>query len=60
MRARVEAAILEGKGETEAAFKKLVEIEGLIAAMPDEARRKISLRFHRRWIAELQVEHVHS
>jgi hypothetical protein len=60
MRSRAEAAILEAKGDTEGALKKLFEIESIIAAVPDEARREISLRFHRRWIAELQTEPVRS
>ena len=60
MRSRVEADILEGKGDTEGVLKKLFEIESMISAMPGDARREITLRFHRRWIAELQVEPVHS
>lgn len=58
MRARAEAAILEAKGNTESALRKLFEIETMISAMPDKARREITLRFHRRWIEELQAEPI--
>jgi hypothetical protein len=56
MRSRIEAAILEAKGDAKGALKKLFEIESTITRVPDEARREITLRFHRRWIAELQTE----
>ena len=58
MRSRAEAAILEAKGDIEGALRKLFEIENMISAVPDEARREITLRFHRRWIAELQAEPI--
>ena len=58
MRSRAEAAIMEAKGDTAQALEKLFQIERMIAAIPDEGRREISLRFHRRWIAELQTESV--
>jgi hypothetical protein len=58
MRSRAEAAILEAKGDTDGALRKLFEIETMISAMPDEARREITLRFHRRWIADLQAQPI--
>jgi hypothetical protein len=58
MRARAEAAILEAKGDTESALKKLFEIETMICATADKARREITLRFHRRWIEELLAEPI--
>lgn len=56
LRCRAEAAISEAKGDTEGALKKLKEVERMMESMPDQEMREISLRFHRRWITELQAE----
>ena len=51
LRPRVDAAILEAKGDVKGARKKLDEVETLIAANPNQALREISLRGVRRWKA---------
>jgi hypothetical protein len=58
MRLRGEAAILEAKGDTSGALKKLDEIETMILAVPNQAVREISLRGLRRWKSELQPQTV--
>jgi len=54
MRLRCEAAILEAKGNTGGALKKIDEIEKMILAVPNQALREISLRGLHRWKGELQ------
>jgi hypothetical protein len=54
MRLRGEAAILEAKGDTTGAVKKIDQIETMMLAVPNQALREISLRGLRRWKAELQ------
>jgi len=54
MRLRGQAAILETKGDTSGALKKLDEIEDMILAVPNQAVREISLLGLRRWKSELQ------
>jgi hypothetical protein len=53
IRPRGEAAILEAKGDTAGALKKLSEIEKMVLAVPNQALREMSLRGVRRWKAEL-------
>ena len=52
-RPRVEAAILEGQGDTAGALGKLAEVEKLLRAAPNQAHREISLRYLERWRSEL-------
>jgi hypothetical protein len=56
LRLRVEAAILEARGEVEAASRKLDEYEAAILALalPSEAQRDMLLLSLRRWQAELR------
>jgi hypothetical protein len=54
LRPRGEAAILEAKGDTAGALKKLDEVEKMILAFPNQAIREISLHGLRRWKSELQ------
>jgi hypothetical protein len=56
LRSRVEAAILEAKGDIEGALTKLDETEGMILAEPSGTRTKISLQFVRRWKSELWTQ----
>ncbi|HEY4675770.1 MAG TPA: M50 family metallopeptidase [Candidatus Angelobacter sp.] len=53
LRPRAEAAILEAKGDLEAARGKLDEVEKLISASPNQALREMSLPNLKRWKAEL-------
>jgi hypothetical protein len=55
LRCRAEAAISEAKGDIEGALAKLKEVENMMQSMPNQGMREISLRFHRRWIAELET-----
>jgi len=55
LRTRVDAAILEARGDIEGALKKLDEIEKMIRAVPNQALREISMRNLNRWKSELQM-----
>jgi hypothetical protein len=52
-KSRVEAAVLEAKGDVEGARCKLDETETAILTMPQNPQREIHLRFLRRWKSEL-------
>lgn len=56
LKTRAEAAILQTQGNIPAALAKLDEAEKMMRASTTEARREMSLRFLRRWQAELQEE----
>ncbi len=58
LRLRVEAAILEARGDFDGALKKLEEVEMLFLGIPDEALREINVRFLRRWRTELFAARV--
>ena len=53
LRPRVEAAILEARGDFDGALKKLEEVELLFLGIPDEGMREVNMRFLRRWRTEL-------
>jgi hypothetical protein len=53
LRERVEAAILESRGDPGGAIRKLDEVEALVSTVPNEAQRESMLRLHRRWKAEV-------
>ena len=53
LRLRVEAAILEARGDAGGAARKLAEIEALLAEHPDHRQRDWVLRLLHRWQAEL-------
>ena len=55
LRSRIEAAVLEARGDTEGAARKLDEQERDILALPDQAQRTILLRGVRRWKDDLHV-----
>jgi hypothetical protein len=55
LRSRVEAAVLEARGDTDGAARKLDEHERDILALPDQAQRTILLRGVRRWKDDLHV-----
>jgi hypothetical protein len=48
-----EAAILEGKGDSEGARRRLDDVEKLIRSRPALPGRDVSLRLLRRWNADL-------
>ena len=50
---RVEAAILEAKGDTAGALEKLTEVEAAIRTNPESAQRETLLRLLARWKSEL-------
>lgn len=50
---RIEAGILEAKGDIEGALKKLDEAETLSLAQPSEIQRRVSLESVKRWRSEL-------
>lgn len=56
LRTRVEAAILEGRGDVEAASRKLDHYEDTILSLPlpSEVQRDMLLRAARRWKSELR------
>jgi hypothetical protein len=54
LRAYVEAAIFEAKGDITGALKKLDDIEMQILAVPDQMKRDISHRSLLRWRSELR------
>ena len=56
LRARVEAAILEAKGDIEGALKKLDAVEKQILALPNQGQREISHRSLLRWKSELLAQ----
>ena len=58
LRPRVEAAILEAKGDIEGALKKLDAVEKLVLAAPNKAQREISHRFLLKWKSELLPQPV--
>jgi hypothetical protein len=55
LRARVEAAILEARGDVPGALQKLDEVERAIHVEPNALRRDVSLRLARRWQSELRA-----
>jgi hypothetical protein len=54
-RARVEAAILEARGDVDGAVGKLAEVEAAILTLPKSAQRDTSLRLLERWKSDLCV-----
>lgn len=54
LRTRVEAAILEAKGDAQGAVRKLDEAEKMILATPNQAMRETEHRALLRWKSELQ------
>jgi peptidase M50-like protein len=54
LRTRIEAGILEVRGDVKGAIDKLDEVEAKILSTPNSAQREVSLRFLRRWQAELR------
>lgn len=58
LHSRVDAGILEAKGDIEGALKKLDDAEMLTLTLPNEMQRKVSLESLRRWKSELlAMEH---
>jgi hypothetical protein len=58
LHSRVDAGILEAKGDIEGALKKLDQAEMLALTLPNEIQRKVSLESLRRWKSELlAMEH---
>jgi hypothetical protein len=55
LRSRIEAAVLEARGDTDGAARKLDEYERAVLALPDEAQRTILLRGIQRWKDDLHV-----
>src|SRR5262245_27423844 len=53
LRTRVEAAILEAKGDVDGALGKLTEVEAAIATVPNKCQRDILLQLLQRWRSEL-------
>jgi hypothetical protein len=53
LRSRVEAAILEVRGDVDGASRKLEENEQAILCMPNPTQRELLLRLLRRWKSEL-------
>jgi len=53
LRPRVEAAILEARGDVNGALRKLEEVETLFRGIPDRGLREANVRFLGRWKAEL-------
>ena len=58
LRPRVEAAILEARGDFDGALKKLEEVEMLFLGIPDEGLREVNVRFLQRWRTELLAARV--
>lgn len=54
LKLRVQAAILEAKGDVEGALRKLDETENALRTIPNPFQRSVSLRFLERWRSELQ------
>jgi hypothetical protein len=52
---RAQAAICEANGDVEEALKKLVEVERMLGAIPNQTQREMSLRFLHRWQRELRA-----
>lgn len=55
LRARVEAGILEARGDVEGALRKLDEVERIVQGWPDRARREWTMRLLARWREELRA-----
>ena len=55
LKLRVQAAILEAKGDVEGALRKLDETENALRTIPNPFQRSVSLRFLERWRSELQL-----
>jgi hypothetical protein len=60
LKTRAEAAILQTQGNIAAALAKLDEAEKMMSENTNEARREMSLRFLRRWQAELKMQRATS
>jgi hypothetical protein len=55
LRPKVEAAILEARGDTDGALGKLEETEKVILSIPNPAQRALLCRLLQRWKSELNI-----
>ncbi len=56
LRIRVEAGLLEARGDRQGALRKLEELEKAIRAFPDQAQSKLFPRLLERWRSDLREQ----